>query len=115
MPITGVIPLPAVTNRVRRGQRPRSVKSPAAWSRWISAPGRERADDVVADLAVRDGLDGDRQQAVGRLAHRGERVGAPVADAVHVDADPDVLAGAVPAPGAAGSDPHGGGVRRLSA
>ena len=54
-------------------------------------PGVGAADQVVADLAVRDRLDGDRDAAVGARAV-GQRVGAPLADAVDVDADPDVLA-----------------------
>ena len=60
-------------------------------------PGAGVADEVVADLAVRDRLDGDRDAAVGARAV-GQRVGAPQADAVDVDADADVLAGHVAAP-----------------
>ena len=40
----------------------------------------------------------------------GEGVGAPLADAVDVDADPDVLAGDVPAPALAGADRRRHGV-----
>ena len=75
-------------------------------------PGRGVADEVVADLAVRHRLDGDRDAAVGARAV-GQRVGAPLADAVDVDADADVLAGHVAGPVGAGADHHGGGVGGL--
>ena len=68
---------------------------------------RARADpvhEVVADLPVRDGLHGDGEAAVGPAEHRGDRVGAPLADAVDVDADADVLPGGVRQPVAAGAD-----------
>ena len=75
-------------------------------------PGLVSVDEVVADLAVGDRLDGDRDAAVGARAV-GERVGAPLADAVDVDADPDVLAGHVAGPVLARADHQGGGVGGL--
>ncbi|MDR6174573.1 hypothetical protein QE366_001832 [Nocardioides zeae] len=68
--------------------------------------------EVVGDDAVGHGLHRDRDVAVGARAV-GERVGAPLADAVDVDADPHVLARHVPGPVAAGADDDGGGVGRL--
>ena len=101
MPITGVMPLPAVTNRSRPGLGRGRTKSPVAWSSWISVPGLALADQVVADLAVGDRLDGDADPAVGARAG-GQGVGAPQADAVDVDADAHVLAGHVAGPAAPG-------------
>jgi hypothetical protein len=51
------------------------------------------ADEVVAHGAARDRLDGDGDAAVGVGDLRGQRVRAPLPDAVDVDADADVLAG----------------------
>ena len=42
MPITGVMPLPAVTNRTLAGPPAGRTKSPAAWSSCTSVPGRAR-------------------------------------------------------------------------
>ena len=103
MPITGVMPLPAVTNSTLCRAAAGRTKSPAAWSSWTSVPGAGPLDQVVADLAVGDRLDGDRDAAVGARAG-GQRVGAPLAHAVDVDADPDVLAGDVAGPAAPGPD-----------
>ena len=104
MPITGVMPLPAVTNSVRAGGAS-GARSPRRPGRGAPAcPGCSERDHVVADRAARDRLDGDAKQPVGAAGGRGQRVGAPLADAVDVDAEADVLAGRVPAPGAAGAD-----------
>jgi hypothetical protein len=54
-------------------------------------------DEVVAHQAVGDGLDGDGDAAVAARAV-GERVGPPLAYAVDVDADAEVLAGDVAGP-----------------
>ncbi len=102
MPMTGVMPEPAVTkSNLSRSEA--STNSPAACSRWTSVPGTELVDEVVADQAVGHGLDGDRDAAVGARAV-GQRVGAPLADAVDVDADAEVLAGHVTGPVGAGAD-----------
>ena len=87
MPITGVMPLPAVMNSTLSGPRSGRTKSPAAWSSWTSVPGLRAVHQVVADLAVGDRLDGDGDAAVGPVEGRGDRVGPPLADAVDVDAD----------------------------
>jgi hypothetical protein len=42
MPITGVMPEPAVTNSALAGRAGGSTNSPVAWSRWTSVPGRVR-------------------------------------------------------------------------
>ena len=111
IPMTGVMPEPAVTN------------SSLSWSlledelagRLLEVDERAGAglvDEVVADQAVGHGLDGDRDPAVGAGAV-GQRVGAPLADAVDVDADAEVLAGHVAGPVGAGADHDGGGVGGL--
>ena len=101
MPITGVMPEPAVTKsslptssgaRTRR----RPARGGAACRAWV-------VHEVVADQAVGHGLDRDRDQAVGARAV-GERVGAPLAHTVDVDADADVLARHVAGPVGAGLD-----------
>ena len=115
MPITGVMPLPPVTKRTLSGAGSGSTKSPRAWSRWTSCAGAQLLGEVQAHGAVGNGLGGDGEQAVGRLGRRGQRVGAPQPHAVDVDADPDVLAGDVPLPGAAGAQHHGDRVAGLGA
>ena len=111
MPMTGVMPEPAVT------------KSSLSWSLWQhelaggllevdERAGAGLVDEVVADQAVGHGLDRDRDPAVGAGAV-GQRVGAPLADAVDVDADAEVLAGHVAGPVGAGTDDDGGGVGGL--
>ena len=42
MPITGVMPLPAVRKRTRSGRVSGSTKSPLAWSSMIIVPGWAR-------------------------------------------------------------------------
>jgi hypothetical protein len=71
------------------------------------------ADQVVAHLAVGDGLDRDGEAAVGAAEDRGDRVGPPQPDAVDVDADPHVLARGVRQPVAAGADHDRRGVPGL--
>ena len=67
------MPLPAVTNRTLAGRGAGSTKSPAAWSSWSDEAGLRPADEVVAHDAVRDGLDGDGDAAVGAVGRGGER------------------------------------------
>jgi hypothetical protein len=74
---------------------------------------RRAVHEVVADLAAGDRLHRDGDAAVGPREVRGERVGPPLADAVDVDADPDVLAGDVARPAAAGPDHDRRGIPRL--
>ena len=78
-------------------------------------------DQVVRDLAVGDRLGRDRDAARGDAGRGravgavGEAVGAPVAHAVDVDADPDVLPGHVAEPAATGPDDDRHGIRGLGA
>ena len=96
MPMTGVMPLAGGDEqhlgRQRLGQH-ELARPPGRAARCV--PGRALADQVVADHAVGDRLHGDGDAAVGPAGARGDRVGAPLADAVDVDADADVLAGDV--------------------
>ena len=69
-------------------------------------------DEVVADEPVGDRLDRDRDPAVGAGA-MGQGVGAPLADAVDVDADPDVLPRDVTGPVGTGPDHERGRVAGL--
>jgi hypothetical protein len=69
------------------------------------------ADEVVAHLSVRDGLDGDGDGVVGGLG--GQRVRPPLADSVDVDPDAHVLARGVASPSTAWLDDHADGVARL--
>ena len=89
-----------------------STNSPWACSRCTSVPGLAVVHEVVADEPVGDGLDGDRDQPVGPRAV-GQRVRAPLADAVDVEADAEVLAGHVAGPVGARLDEQGGGVLGL--
>ena len=100
MPMTGVIPEPAVTSSSfcrRPATGGASTKSPSAWASWTSWPARASRTRVLRDGAVGDRLDGDRDVAVAARAV-GQRVGAPQSHAVDVDADPDVLPGDVGRP-----------------
>ena len=76
-------------------------------------PDPRAAHDVGADHAFGDRLDGDRDAAVGPVDRRRQRVRAPLAHAVDVEADPDVLAWDVPGPAAPGPDHQGHGVAGL--
>ncbi len=79
---------------------------------------RRRQEEDVAGLGVAhqgagDGThvrDGDGRVLAGGGA---ERVGAPVADAVELDADAGPLAGEVRLPAAAGTEEDGGGIGRF--
>ena len=106
MLMIGVMPLPALMKSSFSGSRvgehegafdaaePDDVPGPGA-----RAPGRR-------DLAGLDQLRGDRDAAVGAAGVGGQRVGAPVVDAVDDDADPQVLARPVARPLVAGADQH---------
>ena len=56
------------------------------------------AGEVRRHLALLDALDGDRDEVPRVVGVGGDRVGAPVADAVDLGADPQVLAGLVAGP-----------------
>ena len=109
--MTGVTPEPAVTKR----NLPPSVRQHELALGLLEVDeraGPRLADEVGADEPVRHGLDGDGDVAVGARAV-GQRVGAPLADAVDVDPDADVLARHVAGPVGAGADDDGGGVGGL--
>ena len=104
MLMIGVIPLPALMNsslpRQRVGQhegRPRRRRG------GRSCPARAARTRYGDTLPVVDELRRDADAAVGAAGVRGERVGAPVVDAVDDHADPQVLARAgaraTPSPG----------------
>ena len=112
MPMTGVMPEPAVTKSSLPTRSAGSTNSPCGLLEVDQGAGLAVVHEVVADQAVGDGLDGDRDQAVGARAV-GQRVGAPLADAVDVDADAEVLAGHVAGPVGAGLDQQGRGVGGL--
>jgi hypothetical protein len=73
------------------------------------------AHEVRGDGPRVNCLDSDRDPAVLALGLARERVGAPVADALDVDTDPQVLPGLVAGPLVAGPDQHGRGVVGLAA
>ncbi len=68
------------------------------------------ADQVVAYEAVGHRLHGDRDEAVGAVDRRSERVRTPLPHAVDVNADPYVLTGPVGLPVPPRPDHQGGGV-----
>ncbi len=76
-------------------------------------PGPRAVHQVGRDDAAVDALRGDADQAVGTAGVGGQRVGAPVVDALDDDADPQVLAGPVAGPLVAGADQDRDRVRRL--
>jgi hypothetical protein len=61
-------------------------------------PGLRLPREIRRHLSAVDVLDGDRHQPLGMIGVGCERVRAPVADAVDLDADPQVLAGTVTLP-----------------
>ena len=111
MPITGVIPEPAVTNR-NRPPRVGSTKSPVACSRWTRVPGSARWTRWLLTTPSGTALTVIEMQAVGAGAV-GQGVGAPLADPVDVHADAEVLARDVPGPVGAGLDHDRRGVGGL--
>ena len=121
MPMTGVMPLPAVRKRTFAGARAREGEVAGGLVEHHEGARRGGADQVVRDLAVGDRLGGDRDAARGdagggrAVGAVGQAVGPPVAHAVDVDADPDVLAGDVPEPAATGPDDDRHGIRGLGA
>jgi hypothetical protein len=103
--ITGVMPLPAVTNS-SRGQRVRQHVLAARRSQPHDRSARHAPHQVRRDETAWNHLHGDRDPPVSTLRDRGQRVGAPVAHAVDRDADADVLARPMRDPVQPGPDPH---------
>ena len=77
--------------------------------------GLDLVDEMVAHEAAGDRFDRDRDAAVGAVDERGQRVGAPVADPVDLDADADVLAWGVASPASTRVDDEGRRVGSLKA
>ena len=99
MLMIGVMPLPALMKRSAPGSGSGSTKVPSTPPRRTIAPGRRVADEVGRDLARLDELRRDADAAVRTARVGGQRVGAPVVDAVdHDHADAQVLAGLVALP-----------------
>ena len=110
----GVMPLPALMKSSFSGSGVGQHEGAfdAAEPDQVAGPGA--AHQVGRDLAGLDQFRGDRDAAVGAAGVGGQRVGAPVVDAVDDDADPQVLARLVAAPLVAGADQDGrrlGGLR----
>ena len=72
------------------------------------------AQQIRRDPSAVDELGRDRDAPVGPARVRGQRVGAPVMDAVDVDSQAHVLPGPVPRPLPSGLDQHGGGGRGVA-
>ena len=92
MPITGVMPLPAVTKSTLAGRGRAARSRRVAWSSWTSVPGLALRTRWLLTLPSGIALTVIEMRPSGAVGRRGQRVGAPQAHAVDVDADPDVLA-----------------------
>ncbi len=114
IPITGVMPEPAVTSSSLRGIGVGQHELALGLLELDHLAGPGAVHQVVGDHAAGDRLDGEAEVAVAARAV-GQRVGAPQAYAVDVDPDPDVLAGHVAGPVAARLDQDGGGLGGLRA
>ena len=109
MPITGVMPLPAVRNRISR-ERDREREFPCGGASWTMVSTDACSYEVVGDLAAGDRLDRDCDAPVPPFRQRGQGIGAPLAHAVDVDTDADVLPGRMRRPPRGRSQPDGRGV-----
>ena len=86
--MTGVMPLPAVRNSTLRGPLVAAgTKSPAAWSSWTIVPGCARRTRWLLTLPSGIALTVIVMRPSVPAGVGGQRVGAPLADAVDVDAD----------------------------
>ena len=114
MLMIGVIPLPALMKSSFSGSGSGSVKVPSTPPSRTIEPGwawRTRNGDTTPS-STSFGVIADA--AVGPARVRGERVGAPMVDAVHHHADAQVLPGLVPLPLEARADDHSDGVLGLA-
>ena len=113
IPMTGVTPLPAVTNSSGCSMASGRTNSPVGGASRTSMPAARMADEVLGHQSARDALDGDRDATVAPPRHRRERIGAPVPNTVDVDADANVLARHMRGPAAARPQPQRHAVARL--
>lgn len=112
IPMTGVIPLPAVTKSADGGGPSGTTKSPVAWSSMTSRPAAQRRRGGRSPSpAMRLTVTASRSGGWAGC----HRVGAPVAHPVDIDAEPHVLPRRVRPPAAAGSDEQGRRVGGLGA
>ena len=93
--ISGVMPLPALTNRIFGGGGSGSAKSPLGAASRTIVPGVTPLTRCEDREPFGRRLDGDRDALLVPHRHRGQRVRAPVPPAIDAQADPDVLAGPV--------------------
>ena len=114
MLMIGVMPLPALMNSSLSGSGSGSTNVPSTPPSRTIVPGLARVHEVGRDLARVDQLRGDADAAVGAAGVGGERVGAPVVDAVDDHADAQVLAGLVAHPLPARADHDGDRVGGLA-
>ena len=91
----GVIPLPALMNSSRSGSACGSANVPSTPPRRTIVAGTHAAEQERRDLALGHQLRRDRDAAVAAAGIGGQRVGAPVVDAVDLDPQAQVLTGAV--------------------
>ena len=112
IPITGVMPLPAVRNRILAAVGAEG-EFPAAWSSWTTVPTVARRTRWLLTMPSGMAFTVIVMQPSARYGLRGQRVGPPLADTVDVDTDADVLAGHVATPAAARLDHQGDGVAGL--
>ena len=109
--MTGVIPLPAVTNSILAGGGSGSAKSPLGAARRTIVPGFTPFTRWVDRKPSGVALTVMEMSFLSRPRDRRQRVGPPVPAAVDAQADADVLTGLVVAGEApARLDGHGGGV-----
>ena len=100
---TGVIPLPPLISSIRSGRGSGRVNMPSAWREPDDQAGPRVRVQVLRHEALRVGLDGELDPAVGAVLRAGRRVAAGAAHAVDVDGELHELAGpeAAPLPGRA--------------
>ncbi len=114
MLMIGVMPLPALMNSSRAGSGSGSTNVPSTPPSRTIVPGRTRVNRNGETLPPSHELGRDRDAAVRAARVGGQRVGAPVVDAVDGDAQPQVLSRTVAGPLPAGLDQDGHRFGRLA-
>ena len=110
MLMIGVMPLPALTKSSLLGQRVGQAERPLDLAQVDHRVLADLAAEERRELPLLDALDRDRDEVPRVVRVGGDRVRAPVADAVDLGADPQVLAGQVAGPRGARLDHDGGRV-----